>query len=1373
MSASGEGYEIDEPELETQEERERFYQELVKAREVERKRAIAEGKMDDPLVAKRLEEAITVVGTCLDMCPRFERYRRERENNLFEWEVIPGTRRIDHKRAVKMYERAAGDKILPSDLRPPPVLKRTLNYLFHDLLPRAGFSPTFNFIRDRSRAVRNDFTIQQEKGALAMECHERCARFHILAIHFERDTTGFSIALEEQQLMNTLQSLKEFYEDQRGRYESPNELEMRIYHRLIHIRDQRERHDNIPSSIVSHPVFLLTTKFRQHVQKKSSPISKNSTLVVDSEAMEIFGELATVLSQQGSTVMVYLVACILERLFGKDTIDDIEGIRRNMAIPDMIDGVFTDETTGEGETDVYSASIEDGFLSQEEGETQEPVMNVNAIKQLNDGAFKAPPPSTSTPMSSFPPSSSSNPAPVASAFSGLVSKPNPFGGTTSAFGGVGGTPFGGSGSAFGLSASTPTPNVSPFGGAGKTDAFGRPISAFGASNGPAQATTSLASAPPLFSDSTTVPSTSSSPDTGLGTSAFMPSNSSTGPSTSFGLGSKPPTPFGTFPTPSNGFNPPSVRASSPPKASIFPKPLNPQAPSFTPFAIPGSSSPPVSNPTEPAAPAGVPLPTPFSRPTLPPLTTTPPSLTRTPTLVLPDPGTTSPVKTQFTQDSPLFDPPALSKPHPISLPPTPTASSYASPVKGKSAQTLFGWPSQQSFSNNPDILSPLSLTPRSSFTQGAQSTPSKPYSLAAIPASLSRRPSAVDLPLPSSPLKSEILPASHGVNGSSKGKEQVMDDIAGLAPTSPVVNGRGKGKERVVDKAALVKQASAFACRTTLVKNIFRAWAKKAADSAAYSKAVRRSTEYSKRIQHERLTTSTSVPMAVDGRKKRDIFASVGTAPSRRVRRRISNKYAPPRTDEELARRLKENHEEHARRWAKGSFLEGVREHVHKAAGVYPFDWSIWVGTNQSSDATAIWVDSKFDIPDSGSWLSEFVFSIPLKPGDDQATSPGLIVFECAPLEGIDDDLERKYRVLDDCSRLRAIIELLPVDRHFKPAIVFIAWGDNSAGAVPDELDAMAKKYEGLGALQSRRVFSLSSKTKDLDEKFGQVLDELGPDVSGALVEIMTTSEILDIALSPWTEFASDWMSRCVADGEVDWALYSEVLLTLIALINKLSGHFTSLVESDARAEVIPSLNVIEPKSSDTLYNAAYQWLDRSSLRTVSQECHAFLESHRSMHSVFPADAFIDHIYNVARQRILANARESTAQHYPVLKREIASTKHEMEKDIARAAETLREVFAFHVRPKKRGPDDDELGRPSSSQSNKKLKMAVSVEEPIVANGDTSFNMPPPPSPSLPSRASSITATEESSPPKVVTVAMLRALSRNVLKSRPRAQTGT
>lgn len=33
------------------------------------------------------------------------------------------TKKVDHQRAVKIYERGQGDKIIPSDLRPAPVLK--------------------------------------------------------------------------------------------------------------------------------------------------------------------------------------------------------------------------------------------------------------------------------------------------------------------------------------------------------------------------------------------------------------------------------------------------------------------------------------------------------------------------------------------------------------------------------------------------------------------------------------------------------------------------------------------------------------------------------------------------------------------------------------------------------------------------------------------------------------------------------------------------------------------------------------------------------------------------------------------------------------------------------------------------------------------------------------------------------------------------------------------------------------------------------------------------------------------------------------------------------------------------------------------------
>jgi hypothetical protein len=50
--------------------------------------------------------------------------------------------------------------------------------------------------------------MQHETGPIAIECHDRCARYHILALHFQRDQAGFSIALEEQLLMNSAYAMQ-------------------------------------------------------------------------------------------------------------------------------------------------------------------------------------------------------------------------------------------------------------------------------------------------------------------------------------------------------------------------------------------------------------------------------------------------------------------------------------------------------------------------------------------------------------------------------------------------------------------------------------------------------------------------------------------------------------------------------------------------------------------------------------------------------------------------------------------------------------------------------------------------------------------------------------------------------------------------------------------------------------------------------------------------------------------------------------------------------------------------------------------------------------------------------------------------------------
>ncbi|KAJ3775881.1 hypothetical protein FB446DRAFT_366171 [Lentinula raphanica] len=117
-----------------------------------------------------------MVGTCLDLCHRFER-----SNDLFHpWETLapPNQKRVDHFRAVKAYQRAAGDKTLPSDLLPPKALEGTLDYLIGDVMVNEGLKRVYGCLRDRTRAVRSDFVMIYERERDAVRCHERCARFH-------------------------------------------------------------------------------------------------------------------------------------------------------------------------------------------------------------------------------------------------------------------------------------------------------------------------------------------------------------------------------------------------------------------------------------------------------------------------------------------------------------------------------------------------------------------------------------------------------------------------------------------------------------------------------------------------------------------------------------------------------------------------------------------------------------------------------------------------------------------------------------------------------------------------------------------------------------------------------------------------------------------------------------------------------------------------------------------------------------------------------------------------------------------------------------------------------------------------------------------
>ncbi|KAG9312753.1 SAC3/GANP/Nin1/mts3/eIF-3 p25 family-domain-containing protein [Chiua virens] len=1283
----------DTNEPETPEERENFWQELVKAREAERKKAIAEGKMDDPSVAKRLEDAITMVGTCMDMCPRFERYRRERENSLFEWETIPGTKRVDHKRAVKAYERAAGDKTLPSDLRPPDVLKRTLDYLFHELLPQSGFLETFNFIRDRSRAVRTDFTMQHEMGAVAIECHDRCARFHILALHAERDRPGFSVALEEQQLMNTLQSLKEFYHDQRDHYQSPTELEMRVYHRLIHIRDQKERYDDIPGSLLNHPVFELTTKFRARVQAKSAPITKTSALVVDPEAMQIFGELANVLRREGNVVMTYLVACILERHFGKDTIEDIELIRSGLSIPDIVDG-YSGMGPQEQDTD-----IDISVLDETEDQPEQPVhtahqssrpLQPSGTQWLTDTFGPKPTPSaffkSETAGQPFQPSV----APIQSAFSNLKTAPNVFG--TTAFSAQ---------SAFANVPSTP-PSVSAFGTI--KDGFAPAPSSF--LQNVTEAAVSFSTPPSVSFFSAFNPQPDGVPTTSTLRAEQSSQIAEQSPQQRSPEASEV-TPGGTKKSIFGGESPLS-------------KPLNPLAPIFTPK--PNLDSP--SDRSGPSAPIASVFNTmsstfkesPTSIPPRPEQTVADISASEIPSMSSSLPINSTSMEDAMDQTPPTYPPP-LYRSRPISLPPTPTASIYIPP----------SFPSAR--------IASVRLLPLPSI--------SGPL----------RRGST------ESRLKIEITATDVEAESESSSVEKLNTTLVTAPPPT--------------EKPSLdIMKATSlhFARGGWLVRSAFSKWRQRLGNHAKWLEACQRSTNYKEKAQAERLSRSIGGHPATNGHAHRETSSERRTPLKKRLRERLSGEYRPPANDDELVRRFEKNHEDHTRRWARGSFLGILREFLESMRSPFLDNWSVWLSLNQESDGTAIWLEQKFDVPASGHWKNENVFQIPISKDhvDSAAWHPGIVVFERTPLTDVADLLGRKYRVLEDCTRLREIIEAFPLNRHYVPSLLCIGWSERDPDASKD-FDDMVESMVAGGMLTSTHEVLISTAALDVEPKLRESLHSIPFDLEGRLVKRVSLNDLFSDWEHQWEEMATRWLGNCVVYGDFNWDLYGKLLEGCTRLFAQIVDCMTSLLREDGVPSDIPHLQLVKTMDSNTTFDAVLDWLWALPETGFTALLTDDIKAHRDLGRDFPTMTFLSQLYALTRP-IAAHAADVDPEVMHFLSR---SRLDEESKKVRALVTTFEEEMrGFHfakLKPSKRLASfaDSSSSRLSTPRS-KKQRLSVSDDSPT----DEETTSGSPTSPPL-SVATSVPPEPAHQIIQVITPAMLRSLTKDIRAKYGTAPTNT
>jgi hypothetical protein len=324
------------------------FEQMKKAREKDRTDAISKGLIDDPDKPKRLDQAITFVGTCYDMCPAFERVGRIVQNGVDSNEKEPTemTGTPVQEKMVKEYRRsAAGNEApLPSDVRPPKILQRTLQYLMNNVLGGHRQLPrTHKFLWSRTRSIRQDFTFQNVSRAtdllIAIDCFEQIARFHILSLHLMSDPLlgdeGFSHQQEREQLYKTLTSLMYFYDDCRAKHTiPPREAEFRAYYIIAHITDQDiERQAQLwPKDVLAHR--SVQTALALYAAAQNIHDSHGTLRASEAEiGQNFYGRFWRIMQ---TNKVSYLMGCLAETHFNRVRKLALTAIRQGYRVPQEI-----------------------------------------------------------------------------------------------------------------------------------------------------------------------------------------------------------------------------------------------------------------------------------------------------------------------------------------------------------------------------------------------------------------------------------------------------------------------------------------------------------------------------------------------------------------------------------------------------------------------------------------------------------------------------------------------------------------------------------------------------------------------------------------------------------------------------------------------------------------------------------------------------------------------------------------------------------------------------------------------------------------------------------------------------------------------------
>ncbi|KAK8386235.1 hypothetical protein O3P69_010737 [Scylla paramamosain] len=172
---------------------------------------------------KSKDEHQHLVGICMGMCPNAEVRLRQREKMIhpLEMAIDSNGQRLNYPQAramVKMYSRpAAGQQIKATDIRPVPVLMKTLRYLLANVCCRkdVSWALVYQFVSDRLQAIRQDLCVQRGRNVMALQIYQAAVRFYIYA-HYrtcEHELKDFDPFLNMKQLVDTLSLVMSLYQE--------------------------------------------------------------------------------------------------------------------------------------------------------------------------------------------------------------------------------------------------------------------------------------------------------------------------------------------------------------------------------------------------------------------------------------------------------------------------------------------------------------------------------------------------------------------------------------------------------------------------------------------------------------------------------------------------------------------------------------------------------------------------------------------------------------------------------------------------------------------------------------------------------------------------------------------------------------------------------------------------------------------------------------------------------------------------------------------------------------------------------------------------------------------------------------------------------